>query len=161
MIIGFTGTRLGWTDPQAATVERLLRLYRDHGTDEFRYGQCIGADTQAAKLARLLGYRIIAHPPVTQIMVGDAANDVVLTRKSYLTRNRDIVSCSHRMIAVPWEKEMPPPSDGGGTWFTIHHAISRQKPIEIVWPDGHSTATKDHRQWRDDRDSKTGLMVFK
>lgn len=131
--VGFTGTRKGMTPVQQRMVEGLLRAWEPK---EFHHGDCIGADAQAADIARRLGIYIVSHPctGVHDRWRAGTVSDTTLTCSSPRARNTDIVRCSTRMIAAP--SSTKPQFRGSGTWMTIRISTRLQVPLIIVWPDG-------------------------
>jgi hypothetical protein len=131
--IGFTGTQLGMTEAQRATVHRLLL---ELGATDLGHGDCIGADDQADQIARELGLRRHLHLPNKKEKMAlciPAEGDVVHPPKSYLVRNRDIVDACEALIAAP--KEMTE-TLRSGTWSTVRYCRRLGKPLYIVWPEG-------------------------
>ncbi len=113
MKIGFTGTRHGLTDAQAAALIRWINR------------PC----------------RIIARPGKSA-KGGDnewldedslAISDEVMPVETHFARNRAIVEACEALIACPVAKPLP---DSGGTAYTIQRAKHRGKTVFIVWPDG-------------------------
>lgn len=132
MLVGFTGTQRGMTPQQYQTVWELL-CARRQATGEFHEGDCIGADAQAAFLAREAGFRIICHPPENDTKRAFFPADETWPAAPYLNRNKTIVNRSQEMIATPGEVEEQLRS---GTWSTIRYAVKTRKPVSIVFPDG-------------------------
>lgn len=134
MKIGFTGTQTGMSERQRSVLREELRGFV-HG--EFHHGLCIGADEEAHKIAKELQFRaIVGHPPkkTTKMMVYDVWDFAGMwVPKGYLDRNRDIVSCSERMIATPkdFREELR-----SGTWSTVRCARRMKKPLMIIFPNG-------------------------
>ena len=117
MIIGFTGTRRGMTPEQESDTEYwLARL--EFRAQEFHFGDCIGADQQAAKLARKLGYSLHCHPPDNDRFRAFVKSDVLYEARPYLARNHDIVIASTLLIAAPGSQT----EQRSGTWATIRYA---------------------------------------
>lgn len=127
--VGFTGTQAGMTSAQQV---RLMQLLRGRQI-EFHHGDCIGSDAEAHEIARVCGARIIIHPPLNQAKRALCLGGDVLAPKAYLTRNRDIVRATGRLIAAPKEscEELR-----SGTWMTVRFARTLGRPIWILWPDG-------------------------
>jgi hypothetical protein len=93
----------------------LLGILRPTGGDAmlpFHHGAAVGADTEAANMARLYGFAPTAHP---------AENG------RELARNREIVAESDILIAAPRNDHEELRS---GTWATVRYA--RQKGIPVV-----------------------------
>lgn len=129
--VGFTGTQRGMTADQMVSVRKLLQLFDQN---EFHHGGCLGADIQAATMARVLGYKTIRHPgdnPAKQDhRFLDDDYRVVLEN---LVRNHVIVDEVDVMIAAPGEvKEVL----RSGTWATVRYAIKQGGQLYIVQPDG-------------------------
>lgn len=129
MDIGFTGTREGMTDRQRTAFKALLIGH----AGPFHHGDCVGADEQAAGLARDAGLRIIGHPPTDGRLRAHYPSDENFDPRPYLDRNRDIVDASRVVIAAP--KEMAEAAKGG-TWATIRYARKRGVALWVVLPDG-------------------------
>ena len=129
--VGFTGTRNGMTEAQKEAVRRELR-----GADTFHHGDCVGADAEAHRIARVQRIPVVIHPPVDQAHRAFCEDyDGMHPQKTHFARNRDIVDACDVLIATPWQTREPVPSKGG-TWYTVGYARKKQKPIVIVWPDG-------------------------
>jgi hypothetical protein len=134
--LGITGTRHGGT-PEQLTALRELLASMDPG--ELRHGDCIGVDVQAAEIATELGWTTIAHPPTDPKARAWHTSTRVLPKKPYLDRNRDIVTRSLALIAVP-DRNIDPakpwqPGDGG-TAYTAHYAFTNSSPIHLLYPSG-------------------------
>jgi hypothetical protein len=129
--VGFTGTQRGMTGNQSVSVMNLLRMF---GGTEFHHGGCVGADVQAAELARLAGYRTIRHPGDTPSKQDHRFLDddyrMVLPN---LARNHIIVDEVNLMIAAPGEMDEVLRS---GTWATIRYSRKLQREIYLVYPNG-------------------------
>jgi len=114
MRIGFTGTQQGMSAKQYGSIEHELRKY----SGEFHHGDCIGADAEAAAIARSLGYWIVGHPPTNESKRAFFPSDYVWEAQPYLVRNHDIVDVCDLVIAAPREKKEVLRS---GTWATIRY----------------------------------------
>lgn len=130
MQVGFTGTQRGMTEAQWSTLWGLL-VVRAPG--DFHEGDCIGADEQAAKGARLAGFRIIGHPPINSSKRAFFPTDEEWPPAEYLARNKTIVNRSQEMIATPGDFEEQLRS---GTWSTIRYARRVGCPCHVILPDG-------------------------
>lgn len=98
---------------------------------EFHHGDCVGADYEAAFLAREIGYRVVGHPPLVQTKRGFFACDELCLPKKYLDRNRDIVDACSVLVAAPKESQETVRS---GTWATVRYARKIGRAIEMVRP---------------------------
>lgn len=115
MTLGFTGTRRGMTTQQQAQLAWLLQVLHG-GTrtyEVFHHGAAIGADSEAALLAKRYGWQIVEHP------AGDMP----------LRRNRDIVRACDLLIAAPLENTE---QQRGGTWYTVRVARQFRKPVIML-----------------------------
>jgi hypothetical protein len=127
--VGFTGTRQGMTPKQLACFRQLL----PGAEGEFHMGMCVGADVQAAEIARQEGYRIVGHPPTeTRLMVKFHCHELRMA-EGYLDRNRRIVEETEMLLATPKEALEALRS---GTWATIRYARQLKRNILIILPDG-------------------------
>ncbi len=136
--IGFTGTRHGMTRIQSRAVRMLLAEYRKLGAAIFHHGDCLGADIESARLARLAGYRVVIHPPLDpkyRAFDKPALGDSIRSPKPFLKRNRDIVNETAVLIAAPRGEQV----QRSGTWSTVRVAIAFGRYITIVYPDGRTT----------------------
>lgn len=140
MIWGQTGTRHGGTPYQIASVAWLWAKY---GIKVLHDGDCQGVDAQLYHLAKSFGTQVILHPPTkpdTRAFCG--LQDCVVVdpetiwrpERPYFVRDRDIVNEAEVMVGVPHK---PFEQDHGGTWYTIRYARKQNKPLAIVWPNGH------------------------
>lgn len=123
--VGFTGTNKGASTVQLAVVEEKLKFLLEEGFDEFHHGACIGADEQAAKLAKELGFRVVAHPGLASdpknLMYRSEWDGSHETReaKPFIERDHDIVDETEMMLATPLTYEEKIRS---GTWTTVRYA---------------------------------------
>lgn len=112
--VGFTGTRHGLTDLQAATFEGLVS-----GPDEFHHGSCQGADVEAARIVRrshAKPVKIVCHPgPAGDEHQQDSGvDDERRAPKTHFARNRDIVAETDELVACPCDVTE---QNRGGTWL--------------------------------------------
>ncbi len=132
MIVGFTGTRQGMTEEQAASVRGLLCSLRP---TEVHHGDAIGADSDFHNLVRTWCPDCVIH--VHPCNLSDQRRfcqaDVLYEVLPPLLRNSDIVKAADVMIATPAEAQE---QIRGGTWSTIRKARQAGKPLHIVLPDG-------------------------
>jgi hypothetical protein len=135
--LGFTGTNRGMGSSQKTELEALLKKLKEEGFDEFHHGLCIGADEQAAILAKSLGYRVVARPglahdPTNMKYRSDwAGSDETLEAKPFVDRDHDIVDVSERLIATPLTRQEQLRS---GTWTTVRYARKVGRIIDLVLP---------------------------
>jgi|SRR5271157_6397207 len=123
--VGFTGTQKGAHPAQIAAAKEKLKALKEEGFDEFHHGACIGADEQVAKIAKELGFKVIAHPGLAK----DPANmqfrsdwngsDETLGAKPFIDRDHDIVDATETMLATPLTYEE---QNRSGTWTTVRYA---------------------------------------
>lgn len=132
--VGFSGTREGMTYNQLITVEDLLW---DLNIQKVHHGDCLGADADFHRLARIQGLYVIGHPPVKDKLRAYCEFDEIRVAKNYLERDRDIVDESAWIIVTPrgFEEEKK-----SGTWYTARYAYSQSKSVAVVWPDGNRAA---------------------
>lgn len=136
--VGFTGTSKGASEYQLRGLEERLKELKEDGFDEFHHGLCIGADEQAAEIAKKLGYRIVAHPgfskknPDSLLYRSEfTGNDEVLTAKPHIDRDHDIVDSVAHMLATPLQREEQTRS---GTWTTVRYARKQNRPTDVILP---------------------------
>ena len=130
MKVGFTGTREGMTQAQREAVAGVLARL---SALEFHHGDCIGADEQAAEIARTIGYKIYSHPPSNAAIRAFTTADVELEPRDYLVRNRAIVDATDVMVAAP----VGPEVQRSGTWSTVRYARRIGRVVHVVMPDGN------------------------
>ena len=136
MNVGFTGTQNGMREEQRVAVKRLLAELHTTDDDEFHYGACVGADTQAVFDAIDVGYVILAYQAnnVSHSKHGLIPKDaIIVTPMAALTRNKRIVDNTDILVVAPQRVSETLRS---GTWATVRYARKQGKPIIYVWPDG-------------------------
>lgn len=128
MHIGFTGTRKGLTNVQKLHLVDLVAL---GNADIFHHGDCIGADADFHDIIRKINpqARIIIHPPIINSLRAFKKGDEILSMKSYIERNHDIVNTTEYLIACPTTKHNIWRS---GTWATIRYAKKLGKKVVIL-----------------------------
>lgn len=141
--VGFTGTQAGLSTRQKSEVRLVLlnaKALHILDTLEFHHGNCIGADEQAAAIAKELGFWVVAHPPIitTKMSILLYLNDEVRDPEEYLDRNHTIVDECDELIATPKQTDEVLRS---GTWTTIRYAkkqikisYAKIKKITIILP---------------------------
>lgn len=142
--LGFTGTRRELPAEQATTLRMMLEAFagRFHRV-EFHHGDCVGADAEAHRIARDLGFSIVIHPPIVRdnrAFCNGSSGVIVLRERDYMPRNRCIVNDSKRLIACPFTDHEIQRS---GTWATVRYARKIGVPITFVWPNGLTTTEED------------------
>ncbi len=130
IVYGFTGTRHGMTLPQMVSV---LDLLWENTVTELHHGMCMGADTQAHYLAKVLEISCHKHPGPNKS--GFCDGGISYEVLPFLERNRIIVDRSSGLIAAPQHYEKPE-SHPGGTWYTYQYALDTNKITYLVLPDG-------------------------
>jgi hypothetical protein len=134
---GFTGTSKGASPAQLVELEEKLKALFADGFDEFHHGLCIGADEQAAIIAKRLGFRVIAHPglpkdPTNMMYRSDfAGNDEMRDPKPFIARDQDIVNEVEHMLATPLTRAEVVRS---GTWTTVRYARKVGRQIDLILP---------------------------
>src|SRR4051794_39513774 len=105
MIVGFTGTRKGMTQPQAEAVADLMyRLFDNVNGNWFHHGDCVGADQEAHDYAQQIGYNIHLHPPLDgrlRAYCELTEFDKCEEPKQLLERDKAIVKACQILIAAP------------------------------------------------------------
>jgi hypothetical protein len=139
--IGFTGTSKGMASEQKLQLAALFGVLKDEYAGhqiEFHEGHCIGADEQAAKLAKQFGFRVVAHPgynsrnPSGTLFRSDwGGADETREPQPFIKRDKHIVDETIRMIATPLTRQETTRS---GTWTTIRYARRQGKKIDILYP---------------------------
>jgi hypothetical protein len=138
--LGFTGTQQGMTDKQLHTFRAIFTQYGGPMV-VFSHGDCVGADFEAATVAKEAGCYIVGYPGHgkvkddvhDRVKRGYFKSDFTYPPKPYLKRNQDIVDASDTIIACPSTLGEILRS---GTWATIRYARKQNKEIYIIRPDG-------------------------
>ena len=131
--IGVTGTRKGMTEYQKLQLHDILTTFRGkYFPLQFHEGDCVGADAESTKIAKKLGYIIYSHPPLKEDLRAWTEYDFEYSKKSYFARNRQIVDYTDILIVIPKETTK---QNIGGTWYTHDYALSKNKPVLIIWPE--------------------------
>lgn len=137
MRITFTGTRKGMTPVQKRSLRMYLMDVLDAHRKETEYvfihGDCVGADAEAAMIAKDLGYKVWAYPSNLKTRAWTPFNDFVAEPDDPLKRNRTMVDLGDRVFAAPHGKEVL----RSGTWSAIRYAKKAGKPIRIMYPQGN------------------------
>lgn len=133
--LGLTGSRIEPTWQQKETLkEWLVLLNEERVIVDLHHGDCIGADSviQAIIEARFPTINVIIHPPINE-KYRAFNKGLILPRKEYLERNKDIVDSCDLLIAFPKDKTEVLRS---GTWSTIRYAVKKFKTVKIFLPNG-------------------------
>jgi hypothetical protein len=130
---GFTGTQDGMNDAQKLALKDYLTREAKPG-DFFHHGDCVGADEEAAEIARNLGMKIISHPPINRSKRAYVRCSQERESKQYLDRNHDIVDESEVLLAAPKTDDEVLRS---GTLATIRYARKTEKNIVILYPNNY------------------------
>jgi len=132
MIIGFTGTKDGMTIEQKNEVRAMIATFE---IDEYHHGDCVGSDEDFHDIIASLGFtlKLNIHPPLNDKYRAFCKGGYIFPRKDYIPRDDDIVDACDVLLAAPrgFIEELH-----SGTWTTIRHAMKKEKPIIIIYPDG-------------------------
>lgn len=121
------------TEKQKSLLRSNLVAFREDSNNNFHHGDCVGADAQAAEIAREVGYLIHGHPPDKDSQRAFFPSDILYEPKPYLERNKDIVLSSEMLIATPKEREEQ--KRGSGTWATIRFALKNPpRSVDVIYP---------------------------
>jgi hypothetical protein len=133
--VGVTGTRRGLSELQHEKAHGILyHMSRALGYRFLHHGDCVGADLELDKMAKLMSLKTICHPPVNnRYRANTVGHALVMPCRPYLERNHDIVAEVEVMLAFPGEQQEVLRS---GTWATIRWAASKAVTCMIVFPDG-------------------------
>lgn len=137
-IVGFTGRRDGMDFDQKVAVRAALAgiqvavSYPIIGL----HGDCVGADLEFDEICRELRIPTACMPCTWKGEVEHRLRAFTEAEEwaepcAPLTRNRRIVEKSHVLIGTPPTPEYEKRS---GTWFTVHHAESRNVPCILIPP---------------------------
>lgn len=129
MKLGFTGTQYNMTPEQRGEVADRIRRW---GVTELHHGDCVGADNEAAIIAKRALIVTVGHPPTDNRKRSFFSSDESRPPKPYLDRNRDIVDETDVLLAAP----RSPEQTRSGTWATIRYAVQQGKSVTIVYPSG-------------------------
>lgn len=136
--MGFSGTNRGMSARQLDSLGLALRGLRRDGYGELHHGLCIGADEQCARLAKELGFRVVAHPGFNKKKPDDTlfrsdwgGSDETREPKPFVERDRDIVDETERLVAAPLTREERIRS---GTWTTVRYARGLGRPVDVLTP---------------------------
>jgi len=136
MNVGFTGTQKGMTQEQQTSLVMLLthlRRFDGSGDPEFWHGDCIGADTEATKIAQSLRYSTRAWPGPDPLRRGHLPSNYMHEPLDFMQRNRIIAASCNPLVACPSGFQMQQRS---GTWATVRFARQNEKTVYVIWPDG-------------------------
>lgn len=135
-MIGFTGTQRGMTDAQRKWVK--VFLLKQPMSLWVAHGDCIGADHDFHRIARMQHAQVHLFPPDILSKRAFCDYDRIQEPAPYLSRNHDIVGCSYQMIATPGEDHELLHS---GTWATIRYTRNvTPKTLWVINPDGSVNA---------------------
>jgi hypothetical protein len=129
--LGVTGRSRAMPDEQAFALARLLIEAPEY---ELHHGDCVGADAAAHAVWRMLGRRVVVHPPDGEKNRAWCEGDEAREPAPPLVRDEAIARESARLIACPEGAERSYPRSG--TWATVRRARRLGRPVTIVWPDG-------------------------
>lgn len=119
------------TEAQRATTRRLLE---ELAVTSLTHGDCVGADAEVHAMALELGVRLRLRPAnLEQARARCQGGELVAAPEAPLARNRKIVADGELLLAAPG---MMKEQRRSGVWATIRHAIRRERPVYIIWPDG-------------------------
>lgn len=136
MEVGFTGTKMGTSDPQLGS---LIEIVEGLDFEKAHHGDCLGADEEFHVILRTVAehVKIIGHLPVDNKARAFCDFDEERKPLPYIKRNHNIVDGVDIMISCPnGTKEL---RRGSGTWATIRYTRKQKVPLVIIWPDGTCT----------------------
>ena len=134
MKVSFTGTRLGMNSVQK---QLFTKIIGELGATEFYHGDCVGADADAHKIVVATKQDISVKKRPCNIDSQRAfttEGECIADPEPPLVRNKKIVDDGEILVAIPGGQFEEIRS---GTWSTVRYAKKNQKPIIIIWPNGH------------------------
>lgn len=135
MKVAFTGTRKGMNVVQKKLFEHAMS--RPEITD-FYHGDCIGADEDAHNVIVQIDDKEINIKKRPCDLESQRAftkeGEVIAEPEAPLDRNKKLVDDCDILVAAPGEEFEELRS---GTWSTIRYAKKSNKPVIIIWPNGH------------------------
>ncbi len=137
--IGFTGSRMGMSQPQDQVFRLLLQeRVRNYRVKRFVHGGAVGADEQADRIAKEFRIPIVIRPASEDRYLywrekNDGIARAIHSPEEPLDRNRQIVESVQEMFATPRQMTEMLRS---GTWMTIRHSRRQEVPLIIILPDG-------------------------
>ena len=134
--LGFTGNRFGMTLRQMKEINSYMEICKSLGMSIAHHGDCIGADAEFHKLARIIGFKVYLHPPNNDSKRAFCDFDFIDKPLPYLERNQVIVDSCDVLVAAPdsYDEKLH-----SGTWSTIRKARTAKINTHIYYPDGSST----------------------
>lgn len=129
---GFTGTARGMSAGQRRAFT--LWLIREHIT-ELHVGDCVGADQQAADIARACRVRVVGHPPADPTWRAYWRHYAHChAPRPFLDRDQDIVDAAAVLFGAPAGFREVLRS---GTWATIRRGRKKDPAaVTVIAPDG-------------------------
>jgi hypothetical protein len=133
VILGFTGSRHGMTQPQHRELVKWLKVVQP---TEVHHGDCMGSDARFHEIVRKLlpATKIVTHPPLADVFRAFCKGDEERDPAPYLVRDEHILDESERLFATP-DSEVER-KRGSGTWYTIRVAVDRRTDHVIFYPNG-------------------------
>jgi hypothetical protein len=131
--VGFTGTQEGMTSQQKTSLQMTLETLQVEES-WLHHGDCIGADADAHRVARLIGWRIYRHPPLNPAKRAFCDFDLDSKPRDYIPRNHDIVNASSVLLVAPLT---PDERRRSGTWATARFARNSDVEYVIIEPNGN------------------------
>lgn len=163
-VVAFTGTQKGLSDGQLVALDAVLRGAVRAGSDRILNGLDVGADQEAAALARKLGMKVIGFPAseLGHPRRSTFRADVEFAVRPPLARNRRMASACDRLVACPRQtrefllaraaaRGVPVERvvvRGSGTWAAVRYALAARKPVLLVFPDGTTATLEELREAR-------------
>lgn len=149
MIVSFTGTRDAASSRQLDQLALVLTAFYvpqkyvygigspigPVAANEFHFGGAVGADRQARRIAKDLGFAIHWHPcpgvARTEIFGDDPSVEDEIWHEVFppLVRNKHLVAVGGVLIAAPFTDNEELRS---GTWATIRYARAALKPVVML-----------------------------
>lgn len=136
--IACTGTSRGLTPGQIEQARVFLTALFQQGFRKFRHGDCIGADSQFARVAKDIGFYLIAHPGhppnkpnETKYRAFTDFNDEIMPVKEFIRRDHDMVDGSIFLLAGPYQDYEV---NRSGTWATVRYAQAEGVQVGFVYP---------------------------
>jgi hypothetical protein len=157
--IAVTATSRGLTPGQCDQARDFLTaLFRKGKIRKFRHGDCVGGDAQLARIAKNIGFYVIAHPghpnkkpTETKYRAFTDFNDEIMPVKEFIKRDHDMVDGSFFLLAAPYQDYEVKRS---GTWTTVRYADKTGVTVGFVFP-GRNRVSSIHDGKQPVRDGVT------